>query len=536
MSVNIGLNIITNVKDDHTVSVSASSGATLTSVSSDSFNSTKRLTASATENVAKELCTVTFTAGTNLYYSNEPDFIKNLKNSSLSITSSVTTNSLGRVTAKTFTISLTASTNSLYNTLSFQENIEVSSVSGPNNSVLKQIDSIKFNKSNVNANGETRQITVFGKENSKFSLKLTRSSDSKTYNFETNTFTTAATTSSVNQITSSGIFNTNIVIPSTSVFETYTLETTADFSNNTTMISSLRDEGSVVANSFTFNQNNNVTVTITCVSSDSSYSGTGGSLPSFAVTGVNGEGGKVEYVTLSPSLASKAFKKARNIEITDFESRTTATHSDTTGASATEMQITSSNAKILPGMTVTGTGISNNITVRAISGTTITLSGGPGGTISDGTTLTFSGGGLEYLFTNSGLNFNVTNLTTEDTGADLTINTVNKTANANSSGTTVTLANAEDAAVNSVVGIYEGVSTMAGVDAEGVTVTTVDSGQNTIVINADRTIKSGQVLTFTGAGRVAEISFQLDITKFPTENTTVNLNLDNFLTIDPGWS
>ena len=139
MSVNIGLNIITNVKDDHTVSVSASSGATLTSVSSDSFNSTKRLTASATENVAKELCTVTFTAGTNLYYSNEPDFIKNLKNSSLSITSSVTTNSLGRVTAKTFTISLTASTNSLYNTLSFQENIEVSSVSGPNNSASLKV-------------------------------------------------------------------------------------------------------------------------------------------------------------------------------------------------------------------------------------------------------------------------------------------------------------------------------------------------------------------------------------------------------------
>ena len=537
MAINLGLNIITNVKDSHTVDVSASSGVTLTSVSSNTFNSTKRLTVSAIENIAKELCTVTFTAGTNFYYAVEPDFVENLKNSNLSITSSVTTNSLGRITAKTFVISLVASANSIYNILTFKENIKTSSVSGANNTTLKQIDSIKFDKSNVSASGETRQVTVFGKENSKFSLKLTRSSDSKTYNFDTNAFTTSATTSDIKQITSSGIVNTNITMPSTSVFETYTLETIADFSNNTVMNTPLRDEGSVVSNSFTFNQNNNVTVTFTCVSSDTSYTGTGGSLPSFAVTGVNGDAGAVEYVTLSPSLATKAFKKARNIELEDFEARTTATASDTTASGATTMEITSPNTKILPGMTVTGTGISNSVTIRAISGTTLTLSSGPGGTVSDGTALTFKGGGLEYLFTNHGLNFNVTNLSTEDTGADLTINTKNATANANSSGTTVTLAAAgADVAVNSVAGIYEGVSVMAGTDAEGATVTSVDSTQNTIVINADRTIKSGQVLTFTGAGRVAEISFQLDIIKFPTEDTTVSLNLDNFLTIDPGWS
>ena len=68
MAINLGLNIITNVKDSHTVDVSASSGVTLTSVSSNTFNSTKRLTVSAIENIAKELCTVTFTAGTNFYY------------------------------------------------------------------------------------------------------------------------------------------------------------------------------------------------------------------------------------------------------------------------------------------------------------------------------------------------------------------------------------------------------------------------------------------------------------------------------------
>ena len=532
MSINIGLNIKTNVKSDHTVSVTASAGVTASSVSS----SIERLTTTAVKNVEKQICTVVFTANTNFYYSIEPKFVQNFKEGSLNITSSTTTNSAGQVTSKTFVINCTASDNSIYNNIIFDEKISIKQVLGPNDSTLKQIDGIKIQGSSVNPNGETKNISVSGKENSKFSLKLTRSSDSKTYNFETKTFTTAATVSETKQIETSGVVVVPVTIPAASVLETYTLETTADFSNNTTMISSLRDEDSVVKNTITFDQLNNVTLTFTCVSSDGSYSGTGGSLPSRSFTGINGQEGTISFVELTPSLASKAFKKARNIEITDFESRTTATHADTTEPSALTMQITSSNAKILPGMTITGTGISNNITVKAVSGTTITLSGGPGGTISDGTTLTFSGGGQEFLQTNHGLVFDVVNLTTEDTGAELTINTVNKTANANSSGTTVTLANAEDAAVNSVVGIYEGVSTMAGVDAEGVTVTTVDSGQNTIVINADRAIKSGQVLTFTGAGRVAQISFQLNIIKFPTENTTVNLNLDNFLTIDPGWS
>ena len=122
MAINLGLNIITNSKSSQTVSVAASSGVTLTSISS----TNKRLTVSATENVAKELCTVTFTAGTNLYYSEEPEFVQNFTDATLSFTSSVTKNSLGRVITKTFVISATASINSIYNSLTFSEkNLDV---------------------------------------------------------------------------------------------------------------------------------------------------------------------------------------------------------------------------------------------------------------------------------------------------------------------------------------------------------------------------------------------------------------------------
>ena len=190
-------------------------------------------------------------------------------------------------------------------------------------------------------------------------------------------------------------------------------------------------------------------------------------------------------------------------------------------------------------MTVTGSGISNSVTVASINGAAITLSGSPGGTIADGTTLTFAGGGAEYIATNTGLIFSLASTVNDELIADLVINDVNKTANANTGSNSITLQTNTDLddAVGAVVGIYKNVSTIKdGANAEGITVIGVDSSQSAITINAERTIRQGQVLTFTSAGRVAEISFQLTIIQFPTENTTVNLNLDNFLTIDPLWA
>jgi len=205
----------------------------------------------------------------------------------------------------------------------------------------------------------------------------------------------------------------------------------------------------------------------------------------------------------------------------------------TTGTTIT---LTAANDTIVQGMTVTGTGITNTVTVSSIDGTALVLSGTPGGTVSG--TLTFTGAGYEFIQLATGLEFDVEN---QDTGvkgtAFLNIEGVSKTANANSTGNTITLANAESDAVGSVVGIYAEVSQIDnGPGAEGVTVTAVDSSQDTITVAGTPTIRSGQVLNFTGAGRKALIEFKLTITQFPTKNTTVSLNLDNFLTIDPNWS
>ena len=94
-----------------------------------------------------------------------------------------------------------------------------------------------------------------------------------------------------------------------------------------------------------------------------------------------------------------------------------------------------------------------------------------------------------------------------------------------------------DDAVGNVVGLYEGVTTVkSGANLENLTVSTVNSSNHTAVISESAVARTGQLVVFENAGRVADISFVLSIDQFPTENTVVSLNLDNFLTIDPNWS
>jgi len=525
MAINLGLNIKTNTKTDHAVSVVASSGVTLTTVNS----STQRCVVSATEDVAKEICTITFTANDNFYYSTPPDFKFNFNNGDLIITSTTTENSLERVTQKVFVISAKAGVNTIYNDIHFNESIGSGETVGVNSTVIKEISGVALDTSDVPAGGQTRSLTVNGTENSEFSFFLKRNSDNHTYDFTSNTFTASSTTSGAITIGSEENSITNFTIPSSASLDSYSLQLSVTNTSLTVLPDSL-------AGVFTFNQVNDVTVTITCVSANAAYTGTHAAKPSSsAVTGANSStSGQNTVVELQPKINTKAFKKAREIDVNDFELRTTAAIAS--GTTGTGQTLTAANSQIVFGMTVTGTGISNTVTVANIVGTTLTLSGVPGGTPSG--TLNFIGAGATIIQKGTGLIFSTTNPNEENIAA-LTIADVNKKINANSAGDTITLlTNTElDDAVGNVVGLYEGVTTVkSGANLENLTVSTVSSGGSTAVISEDAVARTGQLVVFENAGRVADISFVLSIDQFPTENTVVSLNLDNFLTIDPNWS
>ena len=530
MAINLGLNIKTNTKTDHTVSIVASSGATLTTVNS----STQRCTVSATEDIAKEICTITFTANDNFYYSTPPNFKFNFNNGDLIVTSTTTENSLERVTQKVFVISAKASVNTIYNDIHFKESIGSGESVGVNNTVVKEISGVALDTSDVPAGGQTKTLTVNGAENSEFSFFLKRNSDDQTYDFTSNTFTASSTTSGTITIGSSGVSQTSLVIPSSTSLDSYSLQLSVTASSLTILPSSL-------SGVFTFNQVNDVTVTITCVSANAAYTGTHATKPSSPViTGANsGVSSQNTAVKLQPKINTKAFKKAREIAANDFELRTTAAIAS--GTTGTGQTLSAANSQIVIGMSVTGTGISNTVTVANIVGTTLTLSGDPGGTPSG--TLNFVGAGAAIIQKGTGLIFSTTNTDAlEDSDsiiAALTVADVNKIINADSTNSTITLlTNSEiDDAVGNVVGLYEGVTTIkSGANLENLTVNTVNSSNNTAVLNDSVTSRSGQLVVFENAGRVANISFVLSIDQFPTENTVVSLNLDNFLTIDPNWS
>tara|TARA_R100001460_G_scaffold80522_1_gene121474 strand:- start:97 stop:663 length:567 start_codon:yes stop_codon:yes gene_type:complete len=120
-------------------------------------------------------------------------------------------------------------------------------------------------------------------------------------------------------------------------------------------------------------------------------------------------------------------------KVNALDAGTTASVSSAIG---TEITLTAPNNQIIPGLTVTGTGISNTVTVASISGEDLVLSGAPGGTPSG--TLTFSGADSGIDKNNSsnlpilrgtvtGIN-NTTNVITVDDGG--TAITGNQLANA----------------------------------------------------------------------------------------------------------
>lgn len=81
-----------------------------------------------------------------------------------------------------------------------------------------------------------------------------------------------------------------------------------------------------------------------------------------------------------------------DISLIDLESSLSQGTTRTTSGSSSTAAITlsSANTAIKVGMKVTGTNISNAVVVSSISGTTLVLSGAPGGTVGNGTTLTFN--------------------------------------------------------------------------------------------------------------------------------------------------
>ena len=182
MSLSISLKT-TNLNDSNqTVNVSAGSGVTATSTVINNVNSVS-YSFSTTSGTTSTVCTITFTAKTNFYYSEEPlFFIKSEDPSAYTITTTDTFDTDNNLTSRAFLIKHTSTSNIIFDNINFTHEISSKQVIvDVVNRTLIQLKSIDLDTSPVSYSGETRNLTIIGDENSVFNLKLTRSTDSKTY-------------------------------------------------------------------------------------------------------------------------------------------------------------------------------------------------------------------------------------------------------------------------------------------------------------------------------------------------------------------
>jgi hypothetical protein len=496
MSLSISLKT-TNLNDSNqTVTVSAGSGVTATSSVVNSVNNVS-YSFSTTSGTTSTVCTITFTAKTNFYYSQGPlFFIKSEDPSAYTITATDTFDTDNNLTSRAF----------------LSKQAVVDSV----NRTLIQLKAIDLDTSSVSYSGETRNLTIIGDENSVFNLKLTRGSDSKTYDFTDNSFTTTATELTKQTINSSGKSVIPITIP-TGGNVTYTFELTPSVADGTSLIDDLQDTGNKFKHTFTLSQFAQVGVALTCVSSSGSYA----DFPSVTINGLYNQSTiEKNSLTYALRLSSNSFKIARQPVASDIEFRTNKTTSSSISSSKGPITLNSV-TDLVVGMKVSGSGVSGTPIISEIDTINSTVTFNSNQSISSSVTLTFTASGVDDILNACGVSIEPTNFL-------LTLRDVETTINDASANGSSSISDADVASANGIMAadttIISGLNIPKDVHIDNVSSNNLEFSQSLVLEN-------GQAVTFTGSSRNATLTFEVVVNKFGLQDRILNINLDNILTV-----
>ena len=195
-------------------SISAGGGVT-TSTVADNYVSSTSYVLTPNSGVQVAIATITFTASAGYYYIKQPVFsLASPYKSAFSITSTTTKDSIGRITAKVFVIKYTNTVSSSGDIILFDHETAVLPITkNIYNNNLIELTSFNIDTSDMPSIAVGRSFVIKGSPNARFNLKVTRSSDSKTYDFTTGTFTTAATQITDQIINSTGDYTDSLVFP-----------------------------------------------------------------------------------------------------------------------------------------------------------------------------------------------------------------------------------------------------------------------------------------------------------------------------------
>ena len=547
MALSINLNSITQIDANHTVGVVAGSGVTATTTQSNHISNVNYVL-TPNSGVQATVATLTFTASDGYYYFKEPRYeIRNKYTGTYEITETITKDSNNRVTSKVFLIKYVNTVNSLGDLISFTHKTkELPLVKNIHDNTLVEIKSFEIDTSDIVSTGAIRSFVIKGDVTAKFNLKITKDNPSgsdTTYDFTTNTFTASVTQLTDQEIDSTGEFVSFINFPNITADDTYTLELSPSLSKGTTLNSNIQDSTNKNLHTLTINQHKAITISIVLAST--SNAGSYSSFPPSTIT-IVGEKNSTERVvrkfSYDLSLSANSFTFTRGYTtavaaMVPLDVRSIVAKVKNGNQTESEVVALDDVAGLIPGMAMSGTGVTGAPRVLSIDDTakTVTVSetqnaSGSGG-MADNASISFTYGGSETSKAISGCEFELLNLQRGMllNAATLTpVETLVNDTSVDGSDGIVT--------VDSVAGIKAASTTFVsgrGINAAAVAphVDSVNTGTNTVALSANQTLEDNTPLTFTGSSRNATLAFDLAITNFGTKDHTLTINLDTILTV-----
>ena len=410
------------------------------------------------------------------------------------------------------------------------------------NNALVEITSFQIDTSDMISVATGRNFIVKGNAGAYFNLKITRSSDSKTYDFDAGSFTTAATQITDQVIDNTGEYSDGIAFPTVTSDDVYTILLSPSLAKGTTLNSNLQDSTNELTHTLTINKYKAITITVALASA--SYSGSYNTLPSsITFVGERNSKARVEKsISFDLSLSANSFTFARGYTtnvagMSPIDLRSSVVKVKNGNQVAGTAVVFDNVNGLIRGMTLTGTGVTGSPRILSIDSenNTVTVSvaqnaQGDGG-MADDASITCTYGGSETSKSISGCEFELLGIDEVTTGYLLnavTLEDVTTLVDGAVSGSATI-------DVDSTAGIKAGSTTTVvgrGINAAASipTVSSVTDG-NTLVLSAVQTLDDNASLTFTGSSRSATLAFDLAITNFGTANHTLTIALDSILTV-----
>jgi len=396
------------------------------------------------------------------------------------------------------------------------------------------IESFVIDTSEMPTTGASRSIQITSSNDCKFYIQVVQKSSSasvldKFYNFETNEFQLAFNTNTNLYVElSGGSFNRAINFPSGAT--SYIVKLITSEALKTTISDSITSNNHVVSK--TILQTSNTTLTIAPTSSDTSFYKT---LPtdtrvaSAATTSTTSK--VVSFDIENTESDAKGFGlRLVSVSTTDFDESTdvffeTTETVDVETTASTQVKVHDL-TDLGVNMTIVGVNsgsLSGTPTITAIDTASKTLTLSSAQTFSKDVTLTIRAIGQKVINKTQGMVVKFSKFV-------ITPEKLTKTVRTDSSSTTINL--------NGTYGISGGNHvTISGPNVNNATTNTVasvsaSSTAGSIVMTLDQTgVTTGSQLTFAGSHQKINFKFTYEVTQQPSTNKTINIDLDNLITV-----